>query len=48
MLKLSLYGIFRLILPLLPKAFIYYTYIIFLIGVISIIYASLSTLELLM
>ena len=44
-LKLSLYGIFRLILPLLPKAFIYYTYIIFLIGVLTIIYASLSTLR---
>jgi NADH-ubiquinone oxidoreductase chain 4 len=44
-LKLSLYGIFRLILPLLPKAFIYYTYIIFLIGILTIIYASLSTLR---
>src|SRR6201986_3909839 len=30
-LKLSLYGIFRLILPLVPKAFLYYTYIVFLI-----------------
>jgi len=28
-LKLSLYGIVRLILPLLPKAFIYNTYFIF-------------------
>jgi NADH-ubiquinone oxidoreductase chain 4 len=44
-LKLSLYGIFRIILPFLPKAFIEYTYIIFLIGVITIIYASLSTLR---
>ncbi len=44
-LKLSLYGIFRLILPLLPKAFLYYTYIIFLIGILTIIYASLSTLR---
>jgi NADH-ubiquinone oxidoreductase chain 4 len=44
-LKLSLYGIFRLILPLLPKASIEYTYIIYLIGVITIIYASLSTLR---
>jgi len=44
-LKLSLYGIFRLILGLLPKAFIYYTYIIFIIGVLTIIYASLSTLR---
>lgn len=44
-LKLSLYGIFRLILPLMPKAFIYYTYIVFLIGVLTIVYASLSTLR---
>ena len=44
-LKLSLYGIFRLILPLMPKAFIHYTYIVFLIGVLTIIYASLSTLR---
>lgn len=44
-LKLSLYGIFRLILPLLPKASLDYTYIIYLVGVITIIYASLSTLR---
>lgn len=44
-LKLSLYGIFRLILPLLPKAFLYYTYIVFLIAVLTILYASLSTLR---
>src|SRR6202044_2290371 len=44
-LKLSLYGIFRLILPILPKAFLNYTYIIYLIGVITIIYASFSTLR---
>jgi NADH-ubiquinone oxidoreductase chain 4 len=44
-LKLSLYGIFRLILPLLPKASLDYTFIIYLIGVITIIYASLSTLR---
>jgi NADH-ubiquinone oxidoreductase chain 4 len=44
-LKLSLYGIFRLILPLLPKAFLYYTFIVFVIGVLTIIYASLSTLR---
>ena len=44
-LKLSLYGIFRLILPLLPKASLDYTYIIYLIGVITIIYASFSTLR---
>ena len=44
-LKLSLYGIFRLILPLLPKAVIDYTYIVYMIGVITIIYASISTLR---
>src|SRR5690606_36724001 len=44
-LKLSLYGIFRLILPLLPKISLNYTYIIFTIGVITIIYASFSTLR---
>ena len=44
-LKLSLYGILRLILPLLPKASINYTYVIFMIGVITIVYASLSTLR---
>jgi NADH-ubiquinone oxidoreductase chain 4 len=44
-LKLSLYGIFRLILPLLPKAYMNYTYIIYLIGVITILYASISTLR---
>lgn len=44
-LKLSLYGILRLILPILPKAYIGYTYIIFLIGVISVVYASISTLR---
>jgi NADH-ubiquinone oxidoreductase chain 4 len=44
-LKLSLYGIFRLILPLLPKASLDYTYIVYLVGVITIIYASFSTLR---
>ncbi|BDD95671.1 NADH dehydrogenase subunit 4 (mitochondrion) [Aspergillus niger] len=44
-LKLSLYGIFRLILPLLPKASLNYTYIIYVIGVITILYASFSTLR---
>jgi NADH-ubiquinone oxidoreductase chain 4 len=44
-LKLSLYGIFRLILPILPKASLNYTYIIYMIGVITIIYASFSTLR---
>jgi len=44
-LKLSLYGILRLILPILPKASIEYTYIVYTIGVITIIYASFSTLR---
>ena len=44
-LKLSLYGILRLILPLLPKAYIYFTPVIYVIGVITIIYASFSTLR---
>ena len=44
-LKLSLYGIFRLILPILPKIYINYTYLIFTIGVITILYASISTLR---
>ena len=44
-LKLSLYGIFRLILPILPKASLYYTYIVYVIGVITIVYASISTLR---
>ncbi len=44
-LKLSLYGVFRLILPMLSKASLNYTYIVFVIGVITIIYASFSTLR---
>ena len=44
-LKLSLYGIFRLILPILPKASLDYTFIVYTIGVITIIYASISTIR---
>lgn len=44
-LKLSLYGILRLILPILPKAYIQYSNIVYVIGVITIIYASFSTLR---
>ena len=44
-LKLALYGILRLILPLLPKITINLTYIVFMVGVITIIYASLSTIR---
>lgn len=44
-LKLSLYGVLRLILPLLPKAYIINTCLIFTIGVITIFYASISTIR---
>ena len=44
-LKLSFYGILRLILPLLPKAYMNCTFFIYLIGVITIVYASVSTLR---
>jgi NADH-ubiquinone oxidoreductase chain 4 len=44
-LKLSLYGIIRLILPILPKASVYCTYLVYTIGVITVIYASFSTLR---
>jgi NADH-ubiquinone oxidoreductase chain 4 len=40
-----LYGILRLILPLLPKAYFYLTSVVYVIGVITIIYASFSTLR---
>ncbi len=44
-LKLSLYGIFRLILPLLPDACLNYQHIIYLICILTIVYASISTLK---
>lgn len=44
-LKLSLYGIFRFILPILPKASVNLTYIVYTIGAITVVYASLSTLR---
>lgn len=44
-LKLSIYGILRLMLPLLPEVTLDYTYVVYLIGVITIIYASMSTLR---
>lgn len=44
-LKLSLYGILRLILPILPKASINYTFIVYVIGVITLCYASFSTIR---
>lgn len=44
-LKLSLYGIFRLILTILPKAYINSTVLVYVIGLITILYASLSTIR---
>lgn len=44
-LKLSLYGIIRLILPLLPKASYVLNSLVYVIGVITILYASFSTLR---
>nr|UYR50769.1 NADH dehydrogenase subunit 4 [Morchella crassipes] len=44
-LKLSLYGIFRLILPILPVASLVYTPFVYMICVITIVYASISTLR---
>ena len=44
-LKLSLYGVIRLILPILAKASVNYSYVIFTISTITIIYASISTLR---
>ena len=44
-LKLSLYGIFRLMLPILPKACLDYTFVVYTIAVITIIYASFSTIR---
>lgn len=44
-LKLSLYGIFRLILPFLCKVSLDYTFIVYVIGGITVIYASFSTLR---
>lgn len=44
-LKLSLYGCCRLILPIIPQASLVFTPFVFMISVITIIYASLSTLR---
>jgi NADH-ubiquinone oxidoreductase chain 4 len=44
-LKLSLYGVLRLILPYTPVAYINHTNIVFVICIITIIYASFSTLR---
>jgi len=44
-LKLSLYGVLRLLLPIIPKSSINLTFIVYMIGIITIIYASISTLR---
>jgi len=42
---LSLYGVFRIILPIVPKAFFVYTPLVFAFCVITIVYASISTIR---
>jgi len=44
-LKLSLYGFFRIVLPILPTASMQFTPLVYTICVVTIIYASLSTLR---
>ena len=44
-LKLSLYGIYRLILPILSKASLIYTPLVYVFCVITIIYASINTVR---
>jgi NADH-ubiquinone oxidoreductase chain 4 len=44
-LKLALYAVLRIIIPILPEASLYFTPIVYTICVITIIYASLSTIR---
>nr|AMX22320.1 NADH dehydrogenase subunit 4 [Cryphonectria parasitica] len=44
-LKLALYGIFRLLLPILPDACLVFTPLVFILCAITVIYASFSTLR---
>ena len=44
-LKLGLYAVIRLMLPIIPQACLDYTFVIYVICVITIIYASFSTLR---
>lgn len=44
-LKLGLYGVLRIILPILPQASLCLTPAVFVIGVITVVYASFSTLR---
>jgi NADH-ubiquinone oxidoreductase chain 4 len=45
LLKLSIYGIIRILLPILPDATIYFTPLIYTLALVSIIYASCATLR---
>lgn len=45
MLKLGLYGIIRILLPILPEACLFFTPLVYTLCCISIIYGSLSTLR---
>ena len=44
-LKLGLYAVLRLMLPIIPQACLDYTFVVYLICVITIFYASFSTLR---
>lgn len=44
-LKLSFYGVLRILIPILPEASLYYTPWVYTICVITIIYSSLTTLR---
>lgn len=44
-LKLGLYGIIRIVLPILPEASLYFTPVIYTLCILSIIYGSFSTLR---
>jgi NADH-ubiquinone oxidoreductase chain 4 len=44
-LKLSLYAIFRLVLPILPQVSLDLTYIVYILGVITVIFASMGTIR---
>ena len=44
-LKLGLYAIFRLLLPIIPVVTLHYTWVIYTLCVITIVYASISTLR---
>jgi NADH-ubiquinone oxidoreductase chain 4 len=44
-LKLALYGFLRIVIPMLPLATIYFSPLVYLIAVITIVWASLTTLR---